>query len=190
MGLVHFDQATKHFRWALYMRAPLSLGLSLRQAHAGPSNQTHPEWLGDSASALWWGGRRRSLEWVGRFGAWDEEVALLKCGCVARKSSRSPDVAISVPVLAGLGLELKASVMVVDQKVLWMGWGADTGQWTGRCRVARPKSCRSYSVRGEDPEPLSSSTTPGLYYTPLLLAPKAAAAAPFSSVPRQLNSGR
>jgi hypothetical protein len=44
MGLVHFDQATKHFGLALYMRAPLSLVLSLSQAQAGPSNQTHPTW--------------------------------------------------------------------------------------------------------------------------------------------------
>jgi hypothetical protein len=32
MGLVHFDQETKHCLLALYMRAPLSLVLSLSQA--------------------------------------------------------------------------------------------------------------------------------------------------------------
>jgi hypothetical protein len=42
MGLVHFDQETKHFGLALYMWAPLSLVLSLSQAQAGPGNQTHP----------------------------------------------------------------------------------------------------------------------------------------------------
>jgi hypothetical protein len=42
MSLVHFDQATKHCLVALYIRAPLSLVLSLGQAQAGPSNQTHP----------------------------------------------------------------------------------------------------------------------------------------------------
>jgi hypothetical protein len=42
MGLVHFDQATKHYLLALYMRAPLSLVLSLSQAQAGSGNQTHP----------------------------------------------------------------------------------------------------------------------------------------------------
>jgi hypothetical protein len=42
MDLVHFDQATKHCLVALYIRAPLSLVLSLGQAQAGPSNQTHP----------------------------------------------------------------------------------------------------------------------------------------------------
>jgi hypothetical protein len=42
MGLVHFDQATKHCLVALYIRAPLSLVLSLGQTQAGPSNQTHP----------------------------------------------------------------------------------------------------------------------------------------------------
>jgi hypothetical protein len=41
MGLVHFDQATKHCLLTLYMRAPLSLVLSLSQAQAGPDNQTH-----------------------------------------------------------------------------------------------------------------------------------------------------
>jgi hypothetical protein len=35
MGLVHFDQATKHCLLALNMRAPLSLVLSLSQAQAG-----------------------------------------------------------------------------------------------------------------------------------------------------------
>jgi hypothetical protein len=42
MGLVHFDQATKHCLVALYIWAPLSLVLSLGQAQGGPSNQTHP----------------------------------------------------------------------------------------------------------------------------------------------------
>jgi hypothetical protein len=32
MGLVHFDQATNHCLLTLYMRAPLSLVLSLSQA--------------------------------------------------------------------------------------------------------------------------------------------------------------
>jgi hypothetical protein len=36
MGLIHFDQATKHCLLTLYMRAPLSLILSLSQAQAGP----------------------------------------------------------------------------------------------------------------------------------------------------------
>jgi hypothetical protein len=42
MGQVYFDQATKHFRLALYMRAPLNLVLSLSQTQAGPGNQTYP----------------------------------------------------------------------------------------------------------------------------------------------------
>jgi hypothetical protein len=42
ISLVHFDQATKHCLLTLYIRAPLSLVLSLNQAQAGPDNQTHP----------------------------------------------------------------------------------------------------------------------------------------------------
>jgi hypothetical protein len=42
MGLVHFDQATKHCLLALNMWAPLSLVLSLNQAQTGTGNQTHP----------------------------------------------------------------------------------------------------------------------------------------------------
>jgi hypothetical protein len=45
MGLVHFDQATKHYLLAMYMRAPLSLVLSPSQAQAESDNQTHPMWL-------------------------------------------------------------------------------------------------------------------------------------------------
>jgi hypothetical protein len=42
MCLVYFDQATKQCLLAPYMRAPLSLVLSLGQAQAGLGNQTHP----------------------------------------------------------------------------------------------------------------------------------------------------
>jgi hypothetical protein len=42
MGQAYFDQLTKHLRLAHYMRALLSLVLSLCQAQAGPGNQTHP----------------------------------------------------------------------------------------------------------------------------------------------------
>jgi hypothetical protein len=42
MGQAYFDQPTKHIRLAHYMRALLSLVLSLSQAQAGPDNQTHP----------------------------------------------------------------------------------------------------------------------------------------------------
>lgn len=77
----------------------------------------------------WWGGSGRddgfggaaaiagSGQWVRRVGCWG--VLDLECGCglrcVARKSGGffSPDVAIPGPVLASLGLELKASVVVV-----------------------------------------------------------------------------
>jgi hypothetical protein len=45
MGLVHFDQATKHYLLALYMQALLSLVLSLSQAQARSGNQTHPTGL-------------------------------------------------------------------------------------------------------------------------------------------------
>jgi hypothetical protein len=42
MGKTYFDQPTKHLSLAHYMRALLSLVLSLSQAQAGPGNQTHP----------------------------------------------------------------------------------------------------------------------------------------------------
>jgi hypothetical protein len=42
IGLVYFDQATKYCLLALYIRALLSLVLSLSQAQTGPGNQTHP----------------------------------------------------------------------------------------------------------------------------------------------------
>ena len=50
MGQAYFDQPTKHIRLAHYMRAPLSLVLSLSQAQAGPDNQTHPIWF----RWAWW----------------------------------------------------------------------------------------------------------------------------------------
>jgi hypothetical protein len=52
MGLVYFDQATKHCLLTLYIRAPLSLVLLLNQAQAGPGNQTHPTMPGDKGSTV------------------------------------------------------------------------------------------------------------------------------------------
>jgi hypothetical protein len=52
MGQAYFDQPTKHIRLAHYMRAPLSLVLSLSQAQAGPDNQTHPKWSIDNLSII------------------------------------------------------------------------------------------------------------------------------------------
>jgi hypothetical protein len=43
MGQAYFDQPTKHLSLAHYIRALLSLVLSLSQAQAGPGNQTHPK---------------------------------------------------------------------------------------------------------------------------------------------------
>jgi hypothetical protein len=45
MCQVYFDQTTKHLRLAHYMRALLTLVLSLSEAQAGPGNQTYPMFM-------------------------------------------------------------------------------------------------------------------------------------------------
>ena len=138
----------------------------------GPGTPPPPRGGAGAGRRIWWG-RRRTREWVGWFGpGWvRENRALLSWSWSAACGPWHANLAgffrlmsqSRGPVLASLGAGTESkrtgssgSESSVD------GLGVDSGLGGVCVALARPKSGRSCFGCGEDPEPLSSSTTLGL----------------------------